>query len=296
MDHPTNRRTFVEIKDSSKDYSAYDQLTRYAKDLSKVYKSVKERSKALEVANQQLFKYAEDLNNNILMLKNTHKDLQDAYLDTIHRLVLAAEYRDEDTGEHIIRISHYSAMIAKKLGLPSNEVKNILYAAPMHDVGKIGIPDSILMKPSKLTEKEFHFMKTHTTIGAKILEDSRAEILRLAEQIAISHHERWNGKGYPRGLSGSDIPIVGRIVGLADVFDALTSRRPYKEPYPVDFVCDIIKKKSGHHFEPELSHLLLENIDEFLNIKEEVDYSENVPFPGFIKSERDCNEMISEVS
>ncbi len=286
----------MEIKDSLKNYSAYDQLTRYAKDLNVVYKSVKERSKAVEVANQQLFKYAEDLNNNILMLKSAHKDLQDAYLDTIHRLVLAAEYRDEDTGEHIIRIGHYSALIAKKLGLSSNEVKNILYAAPMHDVGKIGIPDSILMKPSKLTDDEFHFMKTHTIIGAKILEDSRAEILQLAEQIAISHHERWNGKGYPRGLSGVDIPIVGRIVGVADVFDALTSRRPYKEPYPVDLVCDIIKKEGGHHFEPELSDLLLENIDEFLNIKEEVDSSENVPLPDFIKSERDCNEMISEVS
>jgi putative two-component system response regulator len=286
----------MEIKDSSKNYSAYDQLTKYAKDLSEVYKSVKERSKALEIANQQLFKYAEDLNNNILMLKSAHKDLQDAYLDTIHRLVLAAEYRDEDTGEHIIRIGHYSALIARKLGLSSNEVKNILYAAPMHDVGKIGIPDSILMKPSKLTDDEFHFMKTHTIIGAKILEDSRAEILQLAEQIAISHHERWNGKGYPRGLSGVDIPIVGRIVGVADVFDALTSRRPYKEPYPVDLVCDIIKKEGGHHFEPELSDLLLENIDEFLNIKEEVDSSENVPLPDFVKSERDCNEMISEVS
>ena len=286
----------MEIKDSSKDYSAYDQLTKYAKDLRAVYKSVKERNKAVEVANQQLFKYAEDLNNNILMLKSTHKDLQEAYLDTIHRLVLAAEYRDEDTGEHIIRISHYSALIAKKLGLPSNEVKNILYAAPMHDVGKIGIPDSILMKPGKLTDEEFHFMKTHTTIGAKILEDSRAEILQLAKKIAISHHEKWNGKGYPRGLSGIDIPIVGRIVGLADVFDALTSRRPYKEPYPVDLVCDIIKKEGGHHFEPELSDLLLENIDEFLNIKEEVDFSQNVPLPDFIKSERDCDDMINEVS
>jgi len=295
MDQSANRRTFTEMKDSSS-YSTYDQLTRYAKDLSQVYKSVKERSKALEIANQQLIKYAEDLNNNILTLRSTHKDLQDAYLDTIHRLVLAAEFRDEDTGEHIIRISHYSALIANKLGLTPREVKNILYAAPMHDVGKIGIPDSILMKPSKLTDDEFHFMKTHTTIGAKILEDSRAEILRLAEQIAISHHEKWNGNGYPLGLSGFDIPLVGRIVGLADVFDALTSRRPYKEPYPIDFVCDIIKKESGHHFEPELSHLLLDNIDEFMNIKEEVDSSENASFPGFIKSERDCNEMISEVS
>ena len=286
----------MEMENSSKEYSVYNQLTRYAKDLSKVYKSVKDRRKELESVNQQLFRYAEDLNNNILMLKRAHKDLQNAYLDTIHRLVLAAEYRDEDTGEHIIRISHYSALIAKKIGLPSKEVKNILYAAPMHDIGKIGIPDSILMKPSKLTADEFHFMKTHTTIGAKILENSKAEILQLAQEIAISHHEMWNGGGYPCGLSGFDIPIVGRIVGLADVFDALTSKRPYKEPYPVDFVCQIIKQESGHHFEPELSNLLLENIDEFLNIKEEVSSSANAPLPDFIQSERDCNLMTSEAS
>jgi len=285
----------MEIKDISKDHCAYDQITKYAKDLSEVYKSVKEKSKELEVANRQLFKYAEDLNNNILMLKTAHKDLQNAYIDTIHRLVLAAEYRDEDTGEHIIRISHYSALIADKLGLSAKEVENILYAAPMHDIGKIGIPDSILMKPGKLTHKEFDSMKTHTIIGAKILADSKAEILQFAEQIAISHHERWDGNGYPQGLSGDDIPIVGRIVGLADVFDALTSKRPYKEPYPMDMALHIINKERGQHFEPELSDLLLENADEFLKIKKEVDSFEYVPFPNFIRSERDRTEMVSMV-
>jgi putative two-component system response regulator len=129
-------------------------------------------------------------------------------------------------------MGRYSALIAEKLGLPSKEVQNILYASPMHDVGKIGIPDNILMKPGKLTDEEFGIMKTHSIIGANILAHSKSKILKVAEQIALYHHEKWNGKGYPQGLSGDNIPLVGRIVALADVFDALTSRRPYKDPFP----------------------------------------------------------------
>jgi len=140
----------------------------------------------------------------------------------------------------------------------------------MHDVGKIGIPDNILTKPGKLTDEEFDFMKTHTNIGAKILVNSKAEILQLAHQVAISHHEKWNGRGYPQGLSGTKIAIAGRIVGLADVFDALTSKRPYKDPYPVEVACDIIKKESGQHFDSELVDIFMENIDEILKIKEEM--------------------------
>ncbi len=256
------------------------QLKKYADDLSKVYQSEKQKRKELQVANKQLVKFADDLNKTV-------KELQGAYLDTINRLVLAAEYKDEDTGDHIVRMSRYSAFIAEKLGLPAREVQNIRYAAPMHDVGKIGIPDNILMKPGKLTDEEFNFMKTHTTIGATILADSKAEILRLAHQIAISHHEKWNGRGYPQGISGDKIPITGRIIGLADVFDALTSRRPYKDPYPVEVACDIIKKESGQHFDPELVDVFLKNIDEFVKIKKEVGSAEDVSLADFVRSERD---------
>jgi putative two-component system response regulator len=243
------------------------QLKKYAQDLAEVYKSEKQKREELQISEQQLEKYADDLNKTILELKTTHKELQEAYLDTIYRLVLAAEYKDEDTGEHIVRMSHYSALIAEKLGLPAKQVQNIRYAAPMHDVGKIGIPDSILMKPGKLTEEEFEIIKTHSTIGAKILTNSKAEILKIAEQIALSHHEKWNGKGYPQGLSNDNIPLVGRVVGLADAFDALTSKRPYKDPYPVEMAIDIIKQERGQHFDPDIVDVFMENIDEVLKIK-----------------------------
>lgn len=260
----------MDINNFPKDSSNSDQLKKYAEDLTEIYKSEKEKRKELEAAYQQLEKFSEDLNKNYLDLKATHQELQEAYIDTIHRLVLAAEYKDEDTGDHIVRMSRYSALIAEKLDLSAEEVQNILYAAPMHDVGKIGIPDSILMKPGKLTDEEFETMKTHSTIGANILAYSKAEILQLAKQIAISHHEKWNGKGYPQGLAGDNIPMPARIVGLADAFDALTSKRPYKDPFPVEVALDIIKKDRGHHFDPDVVDVFLENIDEILKIKEEV--------------------------
>jgi putative two-component system response regulator len=256
------------------------QLEKYAEDLVKAYKSEKQKRKELQAAKEQLVKFADDLNKTILELKAAHQELQGSYLDTIHRLVLAAEYKDEDTGAHIVRMSRYSALIAAKLGLPDEEVQNIQYAAPMHDVGKIGIPDNILMKPGKLTDEEFDFMKTHTTIGAKILVDSKAEILQLAQQIAISHHEKWNGRGYPQGLAGDTIPLAARIVGLTDVFDALTSKRPYKDPFPVEVALDIIKKERGEHFDPDVVNVFFENIDEILKIKDEVDADGDVSLPG----------------
>ncbi|MBC8178210.1 MAG: HD domain-containing protein [Deltaproteobacteria bacterium] len=264
-----------------------DQLKKYADDLAKVYRSEKEKRKELQTANEQLVKFADDLNRTVKNLRVANRDLQSAYLDTIHRLVLAAEYKDEDTGDHIVRMSRYSSVVAEDLGLPENEVENILYAAPMHDVGKIGIPDNILLKPGKLTDVEFDTMKTHTSIGAKILANSKAEILRLAQQIAISHHEKWNGKGYPQGLSGDKIPMVGRIVGIADVFDALTTRRPYKDPYPVEVALDIIRKERGEHFDPAVVDVFLENIDDILRIREEVGSLEDISLADFMWSDRD---------
>jgi putative two-component system response regulator len=270
-----------------KDFYDFDQLKKYAKDIAEVYKSEKQKREALEAGNQQMVKYAADLNETASELKVVNQELQEAYIDTIHRLVLAAEYKDEDTGNHIKRISRYSALIAEKLGLPASEVQDILYASPMHDVGKIGVPDSVLIKPGRLTEQEFECIKAHTIIGADILANSRGKILRVAEQIAISHHEKWNGKGYPNGLFKDRIPLVGRIVGLADVFDALTSRRPYKNPYPIEVACDMIKKERGQHFDPDFVDIFMKNIDGILSIKEEVDSKEVVSTFDFTWSERD---------
>ncbi len=196
-------------------------------------------------------------------LQDAHEAVHDAYLDTIKRLAIAAEYKDEETGEHISRISSYCELIAMNLELPQNRIENIRYASPMHDVGKIGIPDKILLKPGRLTAEEFEVIKSHTTIGENILADSSAEILQYAHQIAGSHHERWDGRGYPRGLAKEEIPITGRIVGIADVFDALTSARPYKEPYPAEVAFDIIRQSRGKQFDPAV-------VDAFFSDQEKV--------------------------
>jgi putative two-component system response regulator len=225
-----------------------EQLKKYAEDMARLYQSEKEKRGDLELAKDKLW---------------------EAYRETINRLVIASEYRDEDTGDHIVRMAAYCALIAEKHGLSEAEVEQIHMAAPMHDVGKIGIPDSILLKPGKLTSEEFETIKGHTLIGAKILGGSSSEILRLATEIALTHHEKWNGKGYPEGLSGTAIPLAGRIVAIADVFDALTSKRPYKDPFPVEVACDIIKKERGEHFDSELADAFLNNMDAVLKIKAE---------------------------
>jgi putative two-component system response regulator len=232
---------------------------------------------------EQLMKYSSQL-------KAAHGELQYAYLDTINRLAAATEFKDEDTGDHIIRISRYSTFIAKKLGLPADTVELIQYASPMHDIGKIGIPDHILLKPDRLSKEEFEIAKTHTTIGAQILENSKADVLRLSCEIALTHHERYNGKGYPKGLTGRNIPIAGRIVALTDTFDALTSKRPYKEPYPFEVAVDIIKSERGNHFDPDIVDIFIQDIKEIRQIKEEVGNMEQVSLADFIWSSRDIAE------
>ncbi len=266
------------------------QLKKYAKDLSDIYKSEKEKRKELEDSHQQLLKYAEALNQANIELKERNEEIREAYIDTIHRLVLATEFREENTGEHIMRLSRFSVLLAQKTGMSDKEVQNIFYASPMHDVGKVGIPDKILLKPGKLTKKEFEHMKTHTTIGAKILSDSKADIIQIAKQIALSHHEKWNGTGYPEGLSGTQIPIEGRIVGLLDVFDALTSKRPYKDPYPLDIALEIIKKERGKHFDPDIVDIFLVNFPEIKRMQDEISTMSRAEKSDFMWSERDLSE------
>jgi putative two-component system response regulator len=256
--------------DLPEDFATSGQLKKYAEDLRELYKSEKDKRKDLTDSYRQLLKYAEDLGRNFQRLKTAHDELREAYLDTIQRLVLAAEYKDEDTADHIVRMSRYCFLLAQNLGLPDEKSRDILYASPMHDVGKIGIPDAILMKPGRLTAEEFESMKAHTTIGARIIGDASAEILKLAEEVALVHHEKWNGKGYPRGLAGTDIPMSGRIAAVADVFDALTSRRPYKDPFPVEKALGIIREERGQHFDPDVVDVFLESFDSILEIKEEV--------------------------
>jgi len=222
-------------------------------------------------------------------LLSAHAELKLAYQDTINRLVLASEYKDEDTGDHILRMSQYCSLLAERYGLPPDVVQQIGFASPMHDVGKIGIPDKVLLNPGKLNNDELAIMKTHTEIGARLLANARSEILVVAAEIARTHHEKWDGSGYPNGLVGEQIPISGRITGLADVFDALTSSRPYKKPYPMDIVKKIICSESGRHFDPALVKVFKENIDDFILIREQVSEEDCLRAGDFTWSERDSH-------
>jgi putative two-component system response regulator len=264
------------------------QSRSYARELSQAFVHSKHNRRQLANANDQLVKYASDLRTTFTNLRSAHRDLQDAYRDTIFRLVLASEYKDKDTGNHITRISRYSTHLAYIFGLSSAEIESISFAAPMHDVGKIGIPDNIILKNGMLTDNEYSVIKTHTTIGAVILENSKSTILQIAQIIALSHHENWNGTGYPSGLHGEKIPLPARIVAISDTFDALTSKRPYKSPYPIGVACEIIKKERGRHFDPGLVDSFINHIDDFVKIKTEID-SPNVTKEGneFTYSERD---------
>lgn len=186
------------------------------------------------------------------------RELEGAQLEIIERLARAAEFRDDNTGQHTARVGQMAALIATEIGLPDAQVSLIRRAAPLHDVGKIGIPDSILMKLGKLTAEEFEVVKTHTMIGARILSGSKFPIMRLAEEIAFSHHERWDGCGYA-GIPRDAIPLAGRIVAVADVFDALTQQRPYKDAWPVDEALAEIERERKHQFDPKL-------VDAFLKV------------------------------
>jgi HD-GYP domain-containing protein (c-di-GMP phosphodiesterase class II) len=204
-----------------------------------------------------------------IAIKNTllTQELKEAYLDTIFRLSIAAEYKDDDTAVHIHRMSRYSAILAEGLGLSPAEVESIRYASPMHDIGKLGVPDSILMKPGKLTPAEFKEMQNHTVFGAKILENAKAELLQVSETIALTHHEKWDGSGYPRGLKGEAIPLSGRIVALADVFDALTTKRCYKPAFSLEESLKIIKEGTGRHFDPKLVQAFNDSLEKILAVK-----------------------------
>lgn len=211
------------------------------------------------------------------------EELKSAHYDTIVRLSAAAEYRDKDTANHIKRVSHYSRLIAVKLNLPKKEVELIFWAAPMHDIGKLGIPDAILLKPGKLDPEERKIMEQHSVIGAKILEGSEADIIVKSKVIALTHHEKYDGTGYPQKLKGKDIPLEGRIVAIADVYDALSSKRPYKEPFPEEKVIAIMTEGHGSHFDPELLDLFLTNIDEVRQMKENYPDTEEESWENGIK-------------
>lgn len=191
------------------------------------------------------------------LLQESTADLRCAYKDMIDRLGNAAEFRDNETGEHIKRLSYSCALLSKHMGMNKSKQELIFYASKMHDIGKIGIPDNILLKPARLDEKEWEIMKTHTVIGARILSGSTSELLEVSRLIALTHHEKWDGSGYPRGISGEEIPISGRITAVCDVFDALISARPYKKPWSIEDALAEIERLKGKAFDPELVELFI---------------------------------------
>ncbi len=188
----------------------------------------------------------------ITELRETLAELHTARLDDLKRLALVGEYRDDDTNRHTERVARTASLLARALGLDHETTETIERAAPLHDVGKIGIPDSILLKPDKLTPEEFEVIKTHSVIGGRILSESHSPILRVATEIAFTHHEHWDGTGYPAGLQGEEIPITGRIIALADAFDAMTHARPYKSAFPVEHALAEIARCRGTQFDPSV--------------------------------------------
>ena len=206
------------------------------------------------------------------MVKERTKELNDTRLEVIRRLGRAAEYRDDMTGFHIIRMSRYSQLLALAAGMSEIEAEMLLNASPMHDIGKIGIPDHVLLKPGKLDAEEWTIMKTHVDIGVEILSGSDSELMDMASEVAQNHHEKWDGSGYPQALAGENIPLTGRIVAVADVFDALTTERPYKEAWPIEKAIEFLKEQSGKHFDPKLVELFLDIMPAILNVRTE--YSE----------------------
>lgn len=211
-------------------------------------------------------------------LKDANEKLYESHLQVVRKLGRAAEYRDNETGEHVLRMSYISALLGKKIGMSRDEYELLLNASPMHDIGKIGIPDNILLKPGKLTLEEWEIMKTHASIGADILTSGNCELLAMAQVVAISHHEKFDGSGYPNGLAGEDIPLVGRITALADVFDALTSQRPYKKAWSLKDSLYYIREHSGSQFDPILVDLFFESIKEIVEIKDKHAEIDDVSF------------------
>ncbi len=254
--------------------STHLQMRKYARDLNEVIQRERAKSLALEDANRQLRTVADQLRASMEREQQRASELENAYLEMVRRLMTASTYKDRETGEHIQRLGHYSRLLALEIGLPEREANMLLTAAPMHDLGKIGIPDRVLYKEGPLNEEEWAIMKRHPEIGARLLEGSRSPLIEMARVVALGHHERWDGTGYPHGIKGGEIPIAARIVSICDTYDALRSRRPYKKPLSHEEACHIIHYGDGRtvpeHFDPLVLEAFLRVHEGFNRIWESI--------------------------
>ncbi len=241
------------------------RLDRITKQSDKQQALVLNLNEKLDDYKNYLEKKVEEATQDII---NLNKELENTQKEVIFRMGAIGESRSKETGNHVKRVAEYSKLLALYYGLSKEEAELLKHASPMHDIGKVGIPDSILNKPDKLTNEEFEIMKNHAKIGYEMLQGSNKELLKVAQIVAYEHHEKWAGGGYPRGLFGENIHIYGRITALADVFDALGSNRCYKKKWEDEKIFELIKEERGKHFEPKLVDIFFENLDEFLKIRD----------------------------